>query len=255
MNNEAHAPPSANTPPTPPPGASAPAPLDRLLSGVRGFQRHTAPLVRDRLAALAREGQTPSQLFVACADSRMVTSMITGTGPGDLFTVRNVGNLVPAPRHPGTPGSPDPSDDSVGAAVEYAVEVLRVRTVTVCGHSGCGGMQGLLQGAHRPPGEPTPLGRWLRNGQESLARLHRSPARFADREGDELERLCLTNVVQQLENLAAHPALRARAAEGPDEAVHLVGMYFDIAAAQAYLLDPATGAFAPVGTEAADSAA
>ncbi|WP_169796998.1 carbonic anhydrase, partial [Streptacidiphilus griseoplanus] len=157
---------------------------------------------------------------------------------------------------PGDPGDPgDPADDSVAAAVEYALGVLRVDTVTVCGHSGCGGMQGLLRGAHLPSGEPTPLGRWLRNGQDSLTRLHRSPARFADREADELERLCLTNVVQQLENLAAHPAVRARAAEGPGSAVHLVGMYFDIATAQAYLLDPAAGVFAPVGAETAGTAA
>lgn len=230
MQNEAHAPPAPST-----------APPEHLLSGVRGFQRHTAPLVRDQLARLARDGQTPSQLFVTCADSRMVTSMITGSGPGELFTVRNVGNLV--------------ADDSVGAAVEYAVEVLRVRTITVCGHSGCGGMQGLLQGAHRPSGEPTPLGRWLRHGQASLARLHHSPARFAERPADELERLCLTNVVQQLEILAAHPALRARAAQAPEEVPQLVGMYFDIAAAQAYLLDPTTGTFVAVGAEEAGSAA
>ncbi|WP_374228100.1 carbonic anhydrase [Streptacidiphilus sp. ASG 303] len=229
------------------------AALDHLVGGVRRFQRHTAPLVRQELARLAREGQAPSQLFVGCADSRMVTSMITSSGPGDLFTVRNVGNLVPPPQGCGTPG--EPGDDSVGAAVEYAVEVLRVRSVTVCGHSGCGAMQGLLRGAHRPSGETTPLGRWLRNGGASLARAQREPARFADRPADELERLCLSNVVQQLENLAAHPAVRSRTADGGPDGLELVGMYFDIAAAQAYLLDPASGVFRPVCAEEAGSAA
>ncbi|MGA5702069.1 carbonic anhydrase [Peterkaempfera bronchialis] len=225
-------------------------PLDRLLGGVRGFQQHTAPLVRQELARLAREGQAPSQLFLTCADSRMVTSMITSSGPGDLFTVRNVGNLVPPPQGPGAPE--DPADDSVGAAVEYAVEVLRVRSVTVCGHSGCGAMQALLRGVHRPSDAPTPLGRWLRNGRASLARAHRAPARFADRPGDELERLCLSNVVQQLENLAAHPTVRARTAQGR---LHLSGMYFDLAAAQAHLLDPVAGVFVPVDAEESGSAA
>ncbi|MBR7677901.1 bifunctional SulP family inorganic anion transporter/carbonic anhydrase, partial [Streptomyces daliensis] len=69
----------------------------QLLGGVRNFQRITAPLVREELARLAKEGQQPSQLFLTCADSRLVTSMITSSGPGDLFTVRNVGNLVPPP--------------------------------------------------------------------------------------------------------------------------------------------------------------
>jgi carbonic anhydrase len=211
-----------------PPAADA-HPYDRLLRGVRIFQQHTAPLIRPELARLAKEGQAPSQLFITCADSRMVTSMITNSGPGDLFTVRNVGNLV--------------EDDSVGAAVEYAVEVLKVRSITVCGHSGCGAMKALLAGDHQPAGEPTPLGRWLRNGQASLTRMHRRPAQFGTRQADELEKLCLSNVAQQLESLAAHPAVRSRMAEG---GLRLMGMYFDLATAQAYLLDQATGTFRPV---------
>jgi carbonic anhydrase len=127
--------------------------------------------------------------------------------------------------------------------VEYAVEVLRVSSITVCGHSGCGAMQALLKGAHEPVGVTTSLGRWLRNGGASLARLRRDPTDFAERPGDELERLCLSNVVQQLENLASHAAVRARVADG---SLHLAGMYFDLATAQAYLLDRASGSFVPV---------
>ncbi|WP_405778366.1 SulP family inorganic anion transporter [Streptomyces sp. NBC_00859] len=112
----------------------------QLASGLSSFQRDTAPLVRDELARLAREGQRPSQLFLTCADSRLVTSMITSSGPGDLFTVRNVGNLVPLP-------GAEASDDSVAAAIEYAVDILRVESITVCGHSGCGAMTALLNDA------------------------------------------------------------------------------------------------------------
>ncbi|WP_407989537.1 SulP family inorganic anion transporter [Kitasatospora sp. CMC57] len=218
------------------PGADDPH--GRLLDGVRGFQQHTAHLVRPELARLAREGQTPSQLFLTCADSRLVTSMITSSGPGDMFTVRNVGNLVPAPYEPGA------ADDSVAAAVQYAVEVLEVRSITICGHSGCGAMKALLDGVHLAPGPPTALSRWLRNGRGSLDRLRRAPAMFADRPVvSEVEQLCITNVVQQLDQLLAHPAVERRVAAGT---LRLVGMYFDFADAQAYVLDPVLRSFVPV---------
>ncbi|MFJ3214734.1 SulP family inorganic anion transporter [Kitasatospora sp. NPDC086801] len=213
-------------------------PHGRLLDGVRVFQQHTAPLIRPELARLAREGQTPSQLFLTCADSRMVTSMITNSGPGDLFTVRNVGNLVPAPYEPGA------ADDSVAAAVQYAVEVLEVGSITICGHSGCGAMKALLDGVHERPGPPTPLARWLRNGRGSLDRLRRAPAGFDARPVvDLVEQLCITNVVQQLDQLLANPAVERRVEEGT---LRLVGMYFDFATAQAYVLDRAEGTFSPV---------
>ncbi|MFC8945103.1 SulP family inorganic anion transporter [Streptomyces rochei] len=211
-----------------------------LARGISAFQRNTAPLVRGELARLAREGQQPSQLFLTCADSRVVTSMITSSGPGDLFVVRNVGNLVPLPGE-------ESGDDSVAAAIEYAVDVLKVRSITVCGHSGCGAMQALLSA--EPGGAQTPLKRWLRHGLPSLERLPRDPADpSADAGGrpllagrppaDAAERLCLANVVQQLEHLRAHDAV-ARALRAGDLELH--GMYFHVGEAQAYLLSPDTG--------------
>ncbi|MEU4494182.1 bifunctional SulP family inorganic anion transporter/carbonic anhydrase [Streptomyces sp. NPDC023998] len=200
----------------------------QLASGLSSFQRNTAPLVREELARLAREGQRPSQLFLTCADSRLVTSMITASGPGDLFTVRNVGNLVPLP-------GAESGDDSVAAAIEYAVDVLEVGSITICGHSGCGAMQALLNG---PSGDAqTPLRRWLRHGLPSLDRMrspHRSWARISGRlPTDAVEQLCLTNVIQQLEHLRSHDAVARRLAEGKLE---LHGMYFHVGEAQAYLL-------------------
>ncbi|KES06391.1 transporter [Streptomyces toyocaensis] len=201
---------------------------EQLVRGISAFQRNTAPLVRGELARLAREGQQPGQLFLTCADSRVVTSMITSSGPGDLFVVRNVGNLVPPP---GT----ESGDDSVAAAIEYAVEVLAVRSITVCGHSGCGAMQALLDSD--PGGTRTPLRRWLRHGHPSLERLGdtgRPAPRLTGRApADAVEALCLTNVVQQLEHLRAHESV-ARALK--DEALELHGLYFHVGEAQAYLL-------------------
>ncbi|MEV7788004.1 SulP family inorganic anion transporter [Streptomyces sp. NPDC088106] len=201
----------------------------RLVRGISTFQRNTAPLVRGELARLAREGQRPAQLFLTCADSRVVTSMITSSGPGDLFVVRNVGNLVPPP-------GAESGDDSVAAAIEYAVDVLAVRSITVCGHSGCGAMQALLDDSG-PGGAPTPLRRWLRHGQPSLKHVEGvsgPPPRLTGRQpADAVEELCLANVVQQLEHLRAHESV-ARALK--DGALELHGLYFHVGEAQAYLL-------------------
>ncbi|MFD2688650.1 bifunctional SulP family inorganic anion transporter/carbonic anhydrase [Streptomyces phyllanthi] len=205
----------------------------QLARGISAFQQNTAPLVRDELARLAREGQRPAQLFLTCADSRLVTSMITSSGPGDLFVVRNVGNLVPLPGE-------ESGDDSVSAAIEYAVDVLKVRSITVCGHSGCGAMQALLN--TEPGGARTPLKRWLRHGLPSLERAmnkNRPGARLAGRSpADAVEQLCLTNVVQQLEHLRAHESVARALREG---ALELHGMYFHVGEAQAYLLTGGDG--------------
>lgn len=226
----------------------APYGTSQLLGGVGAFQRHTAPLVRDELARLAREGQRPTQLFLACADSRLVTSMITSSGPGDLFTVRNVGNLVPPP------GS-EAACDSVAAAIEYAVEVLQIGSITVCGHSGCGAMQALLGSDHRS-GAQTPLARWLRHGRPSLERMtaQRDRAGSGARSGslaerpvaDEAEQLCLVNVEQQLDHLLEHPCVARRMTQGE---LRLYGMYFHVAEAQAYILNATSGVFSAVHPE------
>ncbi|MFM9626114.1 MULTISPECIES: SulP family inorganic anion transporter [Streptomyces] len=203
----------------------------QLVRGISAFQRNTAPLVRGELARLAREGQQPSQLFLTCADSRLVTSMITSSGPGDLFVVRNVGNLVPPPGE-------ESGDDSVAAAIEYAVDVLKVRSITVCGHSGCGAMQALFDA--EPGGVQTPLKRWLRHGLPSLERMAdpgRPWARLAGRAAaDSVEQLCLTNVVEQLDHLRAYASV-SRALRAGELELH--GMFFHVGEAQAYLLSEA----------------
>ncbi|MGD6744705.1 bifunctional SulP family inorganic anion transporter/carbonic anhydrase [Streptomyces sp. BH106] len=218
----------------------------QLATGISAFQRNTAPLVREELARLAREGQKPTQLFLTCADSRLVTSMITSSGPGDLFVVRNVGNLVPLP-------GAESADDSVAAAIEYAVDVLEVQSITVCGHSGCGAMQALLSSPPSGHGALTPLKRWLRHGMPSLERMSDAGlpwARLAGRApADAVEQLCLTNVVQQLEHLREHECV-ARALERG--ALELHGMYFHVGEAQAYLLDEADPVFGQVAATALD---
>ncbi|KAB8184848.1 SulP family inorganic anion transporter [Microbispora catharanthi] len=191
-----------------------------LLEGTREFQRRTAPMVRPVLHRMARK-QSPSHLFITCADSRIVPNIITASGPGDLFTLRNIGNLVPR-------AGAVPADDSVAATIEYAVKVLDVRTITVCGHSGCGAMAALLG---EVPDLPA-LRNWLRHGRQSLARF--VAAEPCDDDTGPLDRLCRTNVIQQLDNLRTHPFVDTLVRAGQLE---LTGLYFDIGAARVHLLD------------------
>ncbi|GAA1270835.1 bifunctional SulP family inorganic anion transporter/carbonic anhydrase [Saccharothrix xinjiangensis] len=199
---------------------------DPMIRGMHEFERTTAPLVRPFLAELAAQGQRPRQLFITCADSRVVPNLITTSGPGDLFCVRNIGNLVP-------PGG----DHSVGAAIEYAVEVLAVETVAVCGHSDCGAMKALVNGSARPGSQ---LHEWLRAAEPSLIRFH-----AAESDLPVLEHLAVANIAQQLDNLMTYPSVREAVAAG---ALRLVGMYFDISEARVYLVDPTRAALRPVHT-------
>jgi carbonic anhydrase len=194
-----------------------------LFEGVRDFNERTGPIVRPILTELAYR-QTPSHLFITCADSRVVPHLITSSGPGDLFIVRNIGNLVP------------PDSSSVGAALEYAVAVLEVGTITVCGHSRCGAMAALLNGGEEVQHLPHLL-RWLEHGKASLARYAK-----ASGDHDPMTRMGQANVVQQLENLLAHRIVAERVEAG---SLELVGMYLDLAEAQVHVLDPGTGVFSP----------
>jgi carbonic anhydrase len=196
----------------------------QLTAGAREFHRRTAPLVRPIFTELARK-QQPTHLFITCADSRVVPSLITASGPGDLFTVRNIGNLVPRK-------GDDSHDDSVGAAIEYATQVLGVHTITVCGHSGCGAMAGLLSGGVKAGSLPA-LRRWLRHGNHSLARFIETEGDRLD--GNALDTLCRVNVQQQLENLRTYRKVDEQIRSGR---LKLVGLYFDIGSARVHMLPP-----------------
>ncbi|MFI5731070.1 bifunctional SulP family inorganic anion transporter/carbonic anhydrase [Kribbella sp. NPDC051587] len=199
------------------------APDERVLDGIRAFEE-SADQIRPILAKLAADGQKPTQLFITCADSRIVPNMITTTGPGDQFCVRNVGNLVP----PNGSGS-----NSVDAAIEYAVEVLGVRSIVVCGHSHCGAAAATLE-ANAPAG--TGLQNWLRHFEPSVRRAVGMPDIVDPATGLKLspaDKLSVANVGEQLSNLRSFPCVRKAEAEGRLE---LIGLWFDIGAAAARLV-------------------
>lgn len=198
-----------------------------IVAGTAEYERHVAGLMLPTLRGLA-DVHAPSTLFLTCGDARIVPNMITTSGPGDLFTVRNIGNLV------GT-------DSSVAAAVEFAVGTLGVREIAVCGHSSCGAMKALVSGL--PAGAPA-LSSWLRHALPSLERFRTKPPLTVDGRvpAAEWDRLALHNVLTQLDRLRVHPTVATAVAGGR---LRLIGMYFDVAAARVYLHDPGTDDFRP----------
>ncbi|RLK62139.1 SulP family inorganic anion transporter [Actinokineospora cianjurensis] len=197
--------------------------LRPLVTGAQEYRRTGAPALRPHLRKLAGS-QQPHAVFLTCADSRIVPNVITASGPGDLFTIRNVGNLVPDPGPVG--------DQSVHAGVLYAVRALRVPTLVVCGHSGCGGMAALLADRRAMP-EGDPMRQWLRWGEPSLTALragHPIADHAAEAGWSEVDRLAMVNVAVQLEKLRTIPEVAA-------SDIRLVGLFFDIPSGALLMLD------------------
>ncbi|MCX4091105.1 SulP family inorganic anion transporter [Nocardia sp. alder85J] len=198
-------------------------PIDPVVAGIAAYHRSHAHVVRPHLGEL-RDGQNPDALFLTCADSRIVPNVITSSGPGDLFTIRNIGNLVPADGH----------DTSVEAAIIYALDKLAVRSVVVCGHSGCGAMDALFHERVTGPG----LDDWLAHGRPSLRQYrHGHPVVTAAAAAGygEVDQLGMVNVAVQLETLGRHPVVRRAML---DRGVVLSGLFFDISSARVMEITP-----------------
>ncbi|MEL5955428.1 carbonic anhydrase [Streptomyces sp. CLV115] len=176
-----------------------------LAAGVGAFQRDVFPAKAELFAHLA-DTHRPSTLFIGCSDARVVPELITSSEPGELFVVRTAGNLVPAHT---------PAPDGIAASIEYAVAVLGVEEIVVCGHSACGAMTALA--AHHDLSGAPAIAQWLRHADASVART------AAD--GQDVAALVRENVRAQLANLATHPSVaRASAAN----AITLRGWVYDI---------------------------
>jgi carbonic anhydrase len=201
-----------------------------LLRGVESFSRKVFPESRQLFSELA-EGQTPHTLFITCADSRVVPEMITQTQPGELFVCRNIGNIVPGYGE---------MLGGVSAVIEYAVMVLGVRHVVVCGHTDCGAMKGLLN-PDSTKDMPT-VEAWLRNAQAAKSAMFTRKL-----EGTEaVLALIEENVRLQLTHLRTHPAVAAALADG---ALKLQGWVYGIGDGQITVLDEQQNRFVPL-TEA-----
>jgi carbonic anhydrase len=214
--------------------------LRKLIEGLVEFREQRLPQYAERLRELSA-GQEPATLFVTCSDSRIVPNLLVSSDPGELFIVRNVGNLIP-PAHADGASTGDLSEAS---AVEYAVHVLEVADVVVCGHSGCGAMDAAL--AHKPIPNAPNLALWLAHAEPAVRRLQRDgPLDPSLRPPDQLSQL---NVLAQLEHLMTYPALRERVAAG---ALRLSGWWFDIATGDISAYEPDTRSFEVLDRREAD---
>lgn len=204
--------------------------MDRLIAGHNHFLANVFPGRKHQFQLLA-ERQAPEWLIITCSDSRIVPDLILGTGPGDLFITRNAGNVVPVEA---------PEGDGVTATIEYAVEVLKVRHAILCGHSDCGALKAAVD--HKALESLPKAKEWLRHVEEAFD--HIQPLNPADGEGAKLAALIRGNVVAQLANLKAQPAV-AREMEAGQLTVH--GWYYDILTGRIEEYDEVVGRFQPLG--------
>ena len=203
--------------------------MQRLIEGHRKFQKDIFPARRHQYHLLS-ESQAPEWLFITCSDSRIVPDLILGTGPGDLFISRNAGNVIPVTSN---------DVDGTTATIEYAVEVLHVPYAIVCGHSDCGAMKAALR---RVGLENLPkASRWLNHVEAAFE--HRQPLNPADGDQAELASLIRGNVVAQLLNLRAQPAVKREMAAGK---LQVFGWYYDILTGKIEQYDEESRRFVPL---------
>ncbi|MFY2557252.1 carbonic anhydrase [Corallococcus terminator] len=208
--------------------------MKKLIRGLLDFQLKGRPAYREVFARLAN-GQNPDCLFISCSDSRLVPNLLVSTDPGDLFVVRNVGNLVP----PSDAHGVSMGDQSEAAALEFGLANLEVEDLVICGHSSCGAMKAVLGGGE-VAGAPN-LSAWLAHGKQSLTTLK---AGTNVGEGlPEYDKLSQLNVLQQLEHVSSYPLVKERVAAGK---LRLHGWWFDIASAQVHVWRPSHGRFIPM---------
>ncbi|MDF0584905.1 carbonic anhydrase [Bradyrhizobium yuanmingense] len=200
-----------------------------LLEGYKAFATQRLPTEQNRYRELSVKGQSPETMVIGCCDSRVSPEVIFDAGPGELFVVRNIANLVPTYQ-------PDEGAHGVSAALEFAVTVLKVKHIVVLGHAQCGGIRAFIDKIEPlTPGDF--IGRWMqmfiKPGEVVEQREHETMAQF-------VERIEKAAVFRSLENLMTFPFVR-KAVESGRMQIH--GAYFGVAEGSLFVLDKATKEF------------
>jgi carbonic anhydrase len=201
----------------------------QLLDGYRTFRTQRLPTEQSRYRELSERGQSPEVMVIGCCDSRVSPEVIFDAGPGELFVMRNIANLVPTYQ-------PDENAHGVSAALEYAVNVLRVKHIVVLGHAQCGGIRAFIDKIEPlSPGDF--IGKWMamfiKPGEVVEQRDHETMQHF-------VQRIEKAAVFRSLENLMTFPFVRNRVERGD---MQLHGAYFGVAEGSLFVLDKAMKEF------------
>lgn len=206
--------------------------MKKLLSGIIDFRKRCISHYRKKFSKLAWLGQSPDLLLVSCCDSRVAPNVFASTDPGDVFVLRNIGNLIP-------PYCPAHSEDlSAVAAVDYSILALKVSDIIICGHSECGAMCSFFKS--QDPIPSAALKHWLNYAEPSFKRFKKLPESVLECGMSPHNLLSQVNVIQQLENLKTYPEVRARLAS---HQLRIHGWYFDLATGDIYYYNENKEAF------------
>ncbi len=211
--------------------------MRKLIEGALHFQDEVFLQNQPLFEKLAK-GQSPRWLFIACSDSRVVPSQLLQADPGELFICRNAGNIVPAHgEHSG----------GVSATIEYAVQVLKVRHIIVCGHTDCGAMKAVLH--PESVAELPAVSSWVRYAERARAVVLETAN--GDSEERMLEKLTQENVLAQIDNLRTHPPVAAKL---HSNALELHGWFYDIEHGRFLVWNPVRGEWIPLAEFAVSDA-
>jgi carbonic anhydrase len=209
--------------------------MRKIIRGIHHFQENIFSEQRELFARLTA-GQRPDALFITCSDSRINPTLLTQTQPGELFILRNAGNIVP-------PWGSNSGGEA--ATIEYAVRVLGVQDIIVCGHTHCGAMAGLLQ--PEAVSELPAVRRWLEHAETTLSIVRE---KYTDEAGEDLLLDTIKeNVLCQIDNLRTHPAVASGVARG---ALKVHGWVYAFETGEVYAFHPREGSFQPVTQIAVD---
>lgn len=214
--------------------------MKKLIQGIVDFRKKIQPDYRATFARLAL-GQSPDVLYFGCSDSRVAVNVFASTDPGDLFVVRNVGNLIPPCRSDGQ----STADESEAAAIEFALQTLNVSNIIICGHSECGAMQALTCG--RTNVKDKNLRSWLRHGDQALADLNLKNPELG-KSLPKHNQLSQVNVLQQIEHLKTYPIIQKHLQAGT---LKLHGWWFELSQADVYAYEEMQSKFVLLDEEEA----